>query len=317
MASLKTDSPAKNDRFSYSNPSSYPHYTTTPVTCYNYDMNNKVSIIVPIYNTAKYLPKCLDSLLAQTHDNLEILLIDDGSTDNSGAIANKYAKKNLRIKVIHQRNGGQSSARNTGLSKATGKYISFVDSDDEIKPKFIENLLKLYEDNTSIAVCGHQYRLVKTGSSKNLYQSPLKPRHQNESQKAYVLKLLVKDGRMYSCNNKLFQADVIKNHHLAFDENLNFAEDTKFVLDYLKHTKGEIAYDPTPLYIYNSGTDGSTMRTVSTDWANWQTSYRNLQKWVGPHPTTTEKFWLRLIHLRWHISHLRSRHRAKNNTNLS
>ena len=273
--------------------------------------NPKVSIIVPIYNTAKYLPKCLDSIVNQTYQNLEIILVDDGSTDDSKKIADHYAKKDKRIKVIHQKNQGQSTARNVGLSKATGDYISFIDSDDEIEASFVEKLLELYTKNISITVCGHQYRRLKNQTSKNLYQSPLKPRHPKESQKAYILKLLTKDGRMYSCNNKLFKADTIKKHHLVFDKNLNFAEDTKFVLGYLKNAKGEIVYTPSPLYIYNSGTDNSTMRTTSTNWQNWQTSYQNLKTWLGPNPSLREKFWLHLVHLRWRISYIRSKKRAK------
>lgn len=273
--------------------------------------DSKVSIIVPIYNTAKYLPKCLDSIINQTYQNLEIILVDDGSTDDSKKIADHYTKKDKRIKVVHQKNQGQSTARNTGLSKATGDYISFIDADDEIEITFIKELLELYNKNISITVCGHQYRRLKTQTSKNLYQSPLKPRRPKESQKSYILKLLTKDGRMYSCNNKLFRASAIIKHHLIFDKNLNFAEDTKFVLDYLKNAKGEIAYTPLPLYIYNSGTETSTMRTVSTNWQNWQTSYQNLKTWLGPNPSLREKFWLHLVHLRWRISYIRSKKRAK------
>ena len=99
-------------------------------------MNSKVSIVVPIYNTEKYLKKCLDSIINQTYENLEIILVDDGSTDNSGKIIDDYAKKDSRIKAIHQKNAGQSTARNNGIKKATGKYISFIDGDDEIKPTF-------------------------------------------------------------------------------------------------------------------------------------------------------------------------------------
>ncbi len=274
-------------------------------------MNYKVSIIVPIYNTEKYLKRCLDSIIDQTYQNLEIILVNDGSTDNSEKIAKEFAKKDHRIKLISQPNSGQSSARNTGIKKATGEYIGFVDSDDKINPKFVENLLQLYSNNTSIAVCGHQYNRLKEGTSKNLYQSELKPRHKNESQKAYILKLLVKDGRMYSCNNKLFKSDVIKEQKIHFDEKLNFAEDTKFVLDYLKYAKGEIAYTPNPLYIYNYGTETSTIRKTAANWKNWQNSYKNLKKWLGKNPTAIEKFWLHLVYLRWHISYIRSKRRLK------
>lgn len=276
----------------------------------------KISIIVPIYNTAKYLPTCLKSILSQTYQNLEIILVDDGSTDNSGQIADDYAKEDSRIKVIHQKNQGQSAARNSGLKKAKGEYISFVDSDDQIKPSFIDALLDLYTNNahTSIAVCGHQYHQVKNNSSKNLYQSELQPRRSHESQKTYILKLLAKDGRMYSCNNKLFQSPIIKQYHILFNEKLNFSEDTNFVLDYLAHAKGEIAYTPKPLYVYNFGTESSTIKTSSIIWNNWQNAYKNLRTWLGPRPTAPEKFWLHLVHLRWRISYFRSRIRAKQNT---
>ena len=274
-------------------------------------MNSKISVIVPIYNTEKYLPNCLDSITSQTHDNLEIILVDDGSTDNSGKIADTYAKKDKRIKVIHQKNAGQTAARNRGIKESTGDYLSFVDSDDQIEPVFYSTLLKLYKDNTSIAVCGHQYRRLKDNSSRNLYQSPLKPRGKNETKKAYIIKLLVKDGRMYSCNNKLFKKEYIKNNNILFDTSINFAEDTKFVLDYLNHAEGEIAYDMSPLYIYNFGTETSTVKTAATKWENWEKQYQDLKSWLGPHPKASENFWLHVVRLRWRVSFIRSKRRAR------
>ena len=273
--------------------------------------NPLVSIIIPIYNTEKYLPSCLDSVLAQTHHNLQVLLIDDGSTDNSGKIADKYAKKDSRIKVIHQPNQGQSAARNTGLKHSTGKYISFTDSDDEIKPEFIASLLAHYDgSNASLSVCGIHYKRLNNNSASDVYINPVSPRHHNQSHKAYILSLLAKDGRMYSSVNKLYRSDIAKT--LKFDESLNFAEDTKYVLDYLKKAHGEIKFVLEPLYVYNFGTESSTMRTVSTSWQNWRTSYRNLKSWLGSHPNPSEKFWLHLVNMRWRISYLRSRRRAKN-----
>jgi glycosyltransferase involved in cell wall biosynthesis len=114
-----------------------------------------ISVIVPVYNTAPYLSKCLDSILAQSHRDLEIILIDDGSEDNSGAICDEYAKKDRRIKAIHQANGGQSSARNAGLDIATGAYIAFVDSDDSIMPEMFSAMLAAIErENADLAICG-------------------------------------------------------------------------------------------------------------------------------------------------------------------
>lgn len=97
-------------------------------------MKNVISVIVPVYNVAMYLPKCLDSILSQDHTQLEVILIDDGSTDESGAICDQYGKKDSRIRVIHKKNAGAAAAKNTGLAIATGEYLSFVDSDDYLEP---------------------------------------------------------------------------------------------------------------------------------------------------------------------------------------
>lgn len=106
-----------------------------------------VTIIVPVYNAEKYLPQCLDSILNQTHQKLEIILIDDGSTDKSGEILNIYSKKDDRIKVVHNRNQGVSSARNCGINMATGKYICFSDADDYLMRDYVEYLLLMAESN--------------------------------------------------------------------------------------------------------------------------------------------------------------------------
>lgn len=269
----------------------------------------KVSLIVPIYNTAKYLPACLDSILAQTYKNLEIILIDDGSTDNSGKIADDYAKKDSRVKVIHQKNSGQSAARNRGLKLATGDFLGFIDSDDEIEPTFVENLLAPFDEKTSLTVCGIHYKRLKQNSAADVYLNSLPRREKSETKSAYILKLLALDGRLYSSVNKLYRAKIAKK--CSFDETLNFAEDTKFVLDYLKLAPGEINFVRKPLYIYNFGTDSSTIKKTALDWKNWQTSYENLESWLGKTPNLQEKFWLHLVHLRWRISHFRSRRRSK------
>ncbi len=271
-------------------------------------MTSKVSIIVPIYNTAKYLDACLNSILKQTYQNLEIILIDDGSTDDTPKIIDNYAKKDKRIIVFHQKNRGQSAARNVGLSKATGDYISFIDSDDTIKPSFVADLLAAYDDKTTLSVCGINYKRLKNKSSEDVYISSLRSRKTHESFKAYILYLLAVDGRMYSSVNKLYRAKIATK--LRFDESINFAEDTKFVLDYLTKANGNIKFILKPLYIYNFGTDTSTMHTVSTSWQNWQKSYQSLQSWLGKNPTFKEKFWLHIVHLRWRISYLRSKKRA-------
>ena len=102
-----------------------------------------ISVIVPIYNIVEYLPRCVNSIRKQTYRNLEIILVDDGSTDTSGAMAEKFAMEDKRIRVFHKENGGVSTARNLGIEMATGEYIGFVDSDDYIEPKMYERLLSI------------------------------------------------------------------------------------------------------------------------------------------------------------------------------
>ena len=113
-----------------------------------------ISVIVPIYKVERFLPKCLDSILAQTYKNLEIILVDDGSPDRCGEICEEYAKKDSRVRVVHQTNQGLPSARNSGLKIAQGQYIGFVDSDDYIDPDMYEYLYHLItKDNAAIAMC--------------------------------------------------------------------------------------------------------------------------------------------------------------------
>ena len=105
-------------------------------------MRPKISVIVPVYNTEKYLDRCIQSILAQTYTDFELLLVDDGSTDSSGAICDKYAEQDSRVRVFHKENGGVSSARNQGLDNAKGEWITFVDSDDWVDREFFNILSK-------------------------------------------------------------------------------------------------------------------------------------------------------------------------------
>lgn len=118
----------------------------------------KISVIVPVYKVENYLTRCVNSLLAQTWKDIEIILVDDGSPDNSGAICDEFAEKDPRVKVIHKENGGLSSARNCGLTVASGDYIGFVDSDDYVLPEMYEKLyLALTENDAEISICSYSY----------------------------------------------------------------------------------------------------------------------------------------------------------------
>lgn len=269
-------------------------------------MKSLISVIVPIYNKKQYLERCINSIINQTYKNLEIILVDDGSTDGSEKIVDNYAKKDKRVIVIHQRNGGQSRARNAGIEKSRGQFISFVDSDDEISPNFYEKLF-CFMPGSSLAVCGVKYKKLGVGTENDVYLKKPRTRRKNESLGSYVSFLLTIDGRMYSSCNKLFRADIIRNSDLRFETGRNFAEDTKFVLDYLKCVDGEISFIPEPLYIYNYGTENSTIKKSGKDWNNWARSYKDLKHFVGKKFDLSESFWLFMVFIRWKISYFKTK----------
>src|SRR5574344_1816284 len=172
-------------------------------------MNEKISVIVPIYNVEEYLPQCIDSIINQTYGNLEIILCDDGSPDGCGKICDEYAKQDSRIKVVHKSNGGLSDARNAGYPYVTGEYISFVDSDDCISKYMFEVLLNIIKsENSDIAECG-----VEKFTQGNM---PVDKGADSVGIKTYsaedALKELIKDGAFHQhVWNKLYKASVINN----------------------------------------------------------------------------------------------------------
>lgn len=129
-----------------------------------------VSVIIPVYNVEQYLRRCIDSVLAQTYTDLEIILVDDGSPDGSGAICDEYAAKDSRIKVIHQANAGVSAARNAGMDLASGEYLAFIDSDDFIEPEMYEQMLAAAEKTgADVVECNYQYGTWENTDSGEVY----------------------------------------------------------------------------------------------------------------------------------------------------
>ena len=133
-------------------------------------MKELISVIVPVYNVEKYLDNCVQSILRQSYTNLEIILIDDGSTDKSSQLCDEYSQKDKRIKVIHKKNGGQSDARNVGITVATGKYIAFVDSDDYIDEQFLEQLyLAIKKNKSDISMSKYKKTYKLNEKNKKIY----------------------------------------------------------------------------------------------------------------------------------------------------
>lgn len=182
----------------------------------------KISVIVPVYSCEEYLPALLDSVLAQTYQNLEIILIDDGSRDGSGAVCDAYAGKDSRIRVIHQENHGVSHARNRGLELATGDAVSFIDSDDTLEPNMYELLVKtMQEHEADIAHCGYQHIV---GEEIRLVHDTKRviPQNNREALDCFV------SGRLFGGGlwNKLFRVELIGE--LQFREDLKINEDILF-----------------------------------------------------------------------------------------
>ena len=178
-----------------------------------------ISVIIPVYNTEAYLPELMESLQAQTVRDLEILFVNDGSTDGSGALLDRFAAMDDRVKVIHKKNGGVSSARNMGLDAATGEYITFADSDDTLEPDLYETLLGLMDQyQTKIAHCSYNRirngTVHAVGNTGTVYV---------QSQAEALRELCCGSLFMGGCCNKLYIRDLFKG--IRFDTGLKLSED--------------------------------------------------------------------------------------------
>lgn len=171
-----------------------------------------ISVIVPVYKVEDYLDRCIKSILDQTYSNLEIILVDDGSPDNCPQMCDDYAKKDSRVKVIHKKNGGLSSARNAGLDLCSGEYISFVDSDDYVDKRFIELLYKAIHDTKScISICGYKCFYNDSFTNKSFPKRISGSKYELVSGYKAVLNLLYSGGFFWViAPNKLYKAELFK-----------------------------------------------------------------------------------------------------------
>jgi len=211
---------------------------------------DKISIIIPVYNVEPYIRKCLDSVINQTYTNLEIICIDDGSTDNSGKICDEYAKQDNRIKVFHKANGGLSSALNMGLKKFTGEYLGFVDSDDWIEPDMFEVLHKtLRHNNVSFSAVSFymDYEDCSCYAVAAREEIPNRVLTQKEML-LFAFRWFQYGGFGFSVQNKLFSANIIEK--LVFDENIKVAMDAKFTVNVILTDKCTGFFLCKPYYHY-------------------------------------------------------------------
>ena len=283
-------------------------------------MKPLISVIIPIYNTGDSAVKLLNKLTKQSYENLEIICVDDGSKDGSFDLVAEYIRqsklknKNLNMTISRQKNQGAAGARNLGLKKASGQYVTFIDSDDEVKKTHIEDLWKALEKDprNALSVCGYVYRRLRMQTEKNFFTNEIWTGLEEVNFRAYIVSLLASDGRMYAAINKMFRLSVIKKAKVEFPVGWDFAEDTMFVLRYLKAAE-EAGFNRIGMvlkanYIYNYGTETSTVASSSMKFNNWQKSFQNITKWAEDKKDSAEikklkQKWLRKLYLRFKISH--------------
>lgn len=214
-----------------------------------------ISIIIPVYNSVTVLPVCLQSILIQTYQNFEVLLIDDGSYDGSAALCDQYTNLDMRISVYHKLNGGVSSARNIGISNAQGEYITFIDSDDAIEPDYLEQLQRNFVED--LAICGFK---ITDGKEFILEADVI-----TLDRMAKEVPIMVRDPfLLYSACGKLFRRELIEQHNLLFDTRLRLYEDSMFVLNYLSLCKS-VRKQPFSGYLYNGEWGGVNKYILSLD----------------------------------------------------
>ena len=236
-------------------------------------MEDLISIIVPVYKVEKYLPECIESILKQTYSNLEIILVDDGSPDNSGKICDEYAEKDSRIKVIHKENGGVSSARNLGIEKSTGQYIAFIDADDYISNSYCEKILeKLKQENADCVACGYN-RVYDNKIEEVISKEPY-----TLNNIKFLEKILFVQSGLGFCHMKLWKKSIIAN--IKFDEKLKVGEDAFFNMQASKNINKFYMLNE-PLYNYRFN-ETSVVRNFDENYANkYLASMQIAQKYIN------------------------------------
>lgn len=215
-----------------------------------------VSIVVPVYNVERYLGSCLHSLISQTYEEIEILLIDDGSADRSGSICDEYAGKDQRIKVCHRENGGVSAARNSGIKAARGKYLIFVDSDDCIHPRLIEFYMK-HKEAGRVLLCD-------TVSDMDAWRQDLKEAALETTDYKKFMRLFYEDY-INPPFNKLYETEMIRENQIWFPEGNDLGEDLLFNLEYFRHAPKDYGILHAQLYCYRENREGSLSTSYRKD----------------------------------------------------
>lgn len=226
-------------------------------------MNPQISVIVPIYNVEQYLPVCIESILAQTFPDWEMILVNDGSPDNSWQICQQYRQQDSRIRLVTKENGGLSSARNAGLEVARGQYVMFVDSDDYVEPDCLESAYTAICRAGADLYIGGFYEYYEKENRKT-------PKCIARSREYSVQELLNRYEIDYPSHwvslawGKLYKRQIIQENHLRFDTTLRYKEDAPFVYTYMGFAD-KVFFDAKPICCYRLFREGALNLKVHTD----------------------------------------------------
>lgn len=250
----------------------------------------KLSIIIPVYNVECFLNQCVESVMSQSYSDWELLLIDDGSLDNSGIICDEYAKKDGRIRVFHRKNSGVSAARNLGINKAKGEWVSFIDADDFIGESYFKGLLHPISEGINVDFIHGGCMNYENGHATTINQQ-------------YELFVGTDKVRLFSLFrglvvSKLFKTDILKANKLLFDEKMKVAEDMAFTMDYLLFVKS-YAFVPETSYYYRrdnmgSASHGKMSKSFEEEKYCFTHLFESTQAYINKYSISEEDSYMRL-----------------------
>lgn len=209
--------------------------------------NCLISVIIPVYNAEDTLLNCIESVLSQDYPEIELILVNDGSKDSSGKICDEAASSDKRIRVIHQYNQGVSAARNAGIDVASGNFLMFVDSDDQMLPGMIQNMYAHHDSEFGIILCGFQRITDNKNKTLFIFEQNVLESHIKKEEIASVYKKWLLNAPW----NKLYNTELIKRKKIKFEPWCSMGEDLIFNLKYLSVMQGSICIINKPLYLYN------------------------------------------------------------------
>lgn len=223
--------------------------------------NVDISIVVPIYNAELYLEETLESIYLQTFKNYELLLINDGSTDNSGEICKKYLQKDPRVHYFYRKNSGVSDTRNFGIENANGKYICFIDSDDKLDKNYLSDFIDIYSKNDIELGCC-MFRKFKNIDDIVEHNRTLDSNYQYENDEKYDIIFSNYSGYLW---NKMFVTSIIKDNNIFFDKSIGMMEDMLFIFKYLEYVRKAVCIE-NENYLYRLTNNSASKNLANVKW---------------------------------------------------